>query len=207
MSLNFGATAVGVRAREGVVLAADRRMTYGGLVLSRNARKLFLLNDKVGIAFSGLYGDISGLLRVLDAELKYYELYINKVPSLKMFAKRLSTIMYAYKVFPFFVEVLVGGLEHDGSPKIYVLDSLGSITDEDYAAVGSGATMALGVLEDSYSSGLSVEEAKALAIRAVRAAIERDAGSGDGIDVLVISRSGARQESISLRLVEERGVA
>ncbi|MEB3774063.1 MAG: archaeal proteasome endopeptidase complex subunit beta [Desulfurococcales archaeon] len=201
MSWGFGATVVGVKARDGVVLATDRRLSYGGFVMSRNARKIYVLKDRIGVAIAGLYGDISGLARILDAEVKYYELTSGTRLTVKGVAKRLSSILYAYKPFPFYVEAIIGGID-DGEPRIYVLDSLGSITEEDYAASGSGATMALGVLESLYREGLSLEEAEDLALKAVKSAIERDAMSGDGIDIVVIGKGGVRERRVTLRMVE-----
>ena len=202
MSLPFGATAIGVRAREGVILATDRRMSYGGFVMSRNARKVYKINERAAAAFAGLYGDIGGLFRILQAEIRYHELTTKTPLTLMGMAKRLSTILYSYRFYPFYVEVLLGGIEKDGKPGLYVLDSLGSITEEPYAAIGSGATIALGTLESEYREDLDVGEAEKLALKAARSAIGRDAMSGDGIDVVVITSRGSNEKTIWLKLVE-----
>ena len=205
MSSFFGATSVGVKAKDGVALATDRRMAYGTFIMSRNARKVFRINDRIGIVFAGLYGDISGLVRILGADLKGYELTTGNPITTYMTAKRLSLIMYSYKMLPFIVETIVGGLDPDGTPKLYVLDSLGSITEEPYAAVGTGATIAYGYLEANYREDLSGEEALQIAINAVKTAIVRDAGTGDGIDAILISKEGVREESVKLRVRVEEG--
>ena len=203
MSQVMGATAVGIRASDGVVLAADRRMSYGSFIVSRNARKVFRVGDRIGVATAGLYGDISGLLRIVETEMRYYETTYNTRMSLKALAKLLSNILYSSKFFPYYVEVIVGGIDRDGKPRVYVLDPVGAITEESFIAVGTGATTALGVLEAEYRDGITVEEAEELAIRAVRAAIARDAGSGDGVDVLAITRDGWRERSVRFRVVQE----
>lgn len=207
MSSYFGATSVGLKTREGVVLATDRRMSYGTFIMSKNARKIFTLNKRVGIAFAGLYGDISGLIRFLRADIGSYSLTYSVEPTVLMVAKRLSLIMYSYKAFPFYVETIVGGLDPNGESRIYVLDSLGSITEEPYAAVGSGATIALGYLESNYREDLPLERAEELAENAVKTAIIRDAGSGDGIDLLTITNDGIREKRIRLevKVTESRG--
>ena len=205
LSSYFGATSVGVRVKNGVALATDRRMAYGTFILSRNARKIFLINDRIGIVFAGLYGDISGLIRILKADLKSYELTYSGKITTYMAAKRLSLIMYSYKMLPFFVETIIGGMDPNGTPKLYVLDSLGSITEEPYAAVGTGATIALGYLESKYEENMKPEEALDVAITAVRTAIIRDAGSGDGIDAVLITKKGVKESSIKLQVkIEEQ---
>jgi len=200
VSSYFGATSVGIKTKDGVVLATDRRMSYGTFIMSKNAKKIFTVNNRVGIAFAGLYGDISGLIRFLKADIRSYSLTYNVEPTVLMVAKRLSLIMYSYKVLPFFVETIVGGLDPNGNTRLYVLDSLGSITEEPYAAVGSGATIALGYLEAHYRDDLTLEEAEELAEKAVKTAIIRDAGSGDGIDVLTITKDGMKEKRITLEV-------
>lgn len=86
---------------------------------------------------------------------------------------------------PYFVELLVAGVDQDGA-HIYAADMSGAITSEDFASSGSGSPIAYGVLESTYHKEITNDEAKAIAIKAVSAAMERDPGSGNGIDVLVI---------------------
>jgi proteasome beta subunit len=198
----FRATVVGLKSRDGVVMATDRRLSYGNIVLSRAAKKIFVVDERAAVAFAGLYGDVSGLVRFLQADISAYKLIANAPVTIRSIARRLSVLMYSYKWFPFFVETLVGGVESDGTPRLYVLDPLGSILEEDYTAVGSGATIAFGFLESNYSSNVTVEEAEKIALSAVRTAIGRDIGSGDGIDIVTITRNGARERSVTLRIVE-----
>ena len=175
-------------------------MSYGTFIMSKNAKKIYLINKRIGIAFAGLYGDISGLIRFLNADIKSYVMTTGVEPTVRMVAKRLSLIMYSYKMLPFWVETIVAGLDPDGKAKLYVLDSLGSITEEPYAAVGSGATIALGYLEANYKDDMKLEEAIRIAENAVKTAIIRDAGSGDGIDLLSISSEGVKEKRIRLQV-------
>ncbi len=174
--------------------------------MSRNAKKVFLLNNRVGIAMSGLYADVGAIVRFLSAESKYYELTSERPMSLYSIAKLLSSILYSYKVLPFLIEAVVGGIDRDGQPKVFTLDSLGSVSEDKYMAVGSGATTALGLLESQYRDDMSLAEAEELAVSALRVSMERDASTGDGIDVLTISVAGeAKERSLRLRVVEDRG--
>ncbi|EZQ03039.1 proteasome subunit beta [Candidatus Acidianus copahuensis] len=182
------ATAVGVKVSDGVVLVSERRLSYGGYVLSKSAKKVYPIS-RFGIAGAGLFGDLQALIRIMNAEIKYYELYNQRPISTKAAAKLLSVILYQYKYMPFISEILFGGID-DGNPQLYVLDPLGSLLDDTYAAVGSGARVAIGVLEAEYNDKLSLDKAKEIGIKSVRASIERDITSGDGIDVLVIDKTG-----------------
>lgn len=202
MSIPFGATAIGLRAGDGVVLAADKRMSYGGFILSRNARKVFTINERVGIAVTGFYADMNGLQRILEAEVRYYENIQNRRLPLRAIAKLLSNILYSFRLAPLFVEAIVGGIDADGKPKVYVLDPVGAISEESFIATGSGATIALGVIESEYKEDISLEEAEKLVLKAMRAAIGRDAGTGDGIDVLTITPEGSTVKTYRFKVVE-----
>ena len=187
-----GATTVGLKVEEGVVLASEKRVSYGFTVTSKSAKKIFKISDHLGIACAGLIGDMQAIARSLRAELKLYELDTNRKMSIKAAAKLLANILFSQRYMPLMSETLVGGVDDTG-PHLFVLDAIGSLIEDDYAALGSGATIAIGILEASYRKDMSVDEAKGLAIKAVRAAIERDALSGDGIDVLTITEKGAEE--------------
>ncbi len=193
------ATALGLKFKGGVVLAADRRVSYGTFVLSKSAKKVFLVNDKVGISTAGLPGDFQELVDVVKFNTTLYELDLDKKASPTNVAKLLSLLLYQGRFRGiYYTELIVGGLE-DGEPKILVLDPAGGLMEEKFAAVGTGAQIATGILEREYREDLSEEEALSLAEKAMKEAISRDALSGDGVDLLVITESGARQLYIPLR--------
>jgi proteasome beta subunit len=187
-----GATTVGVRVEEGVVLASEKRVSYGFTVTSKSARKIFKISDHLGIACAGLIGDMQAIARSLRAELRLYELDTNKKMSIRAAAKLLANMLFGQRYMPLMSETLVGGVDDTGS-HLFVLDAIGSLIEDDYAALGSGATIAIGILEAGYRKDMTVDEARGLAIKAVRAAIERDALSGDGIDVLTITKKGVEE--------------
>ena len=67
---------------------------------------------------------------------------------------------------------------------------------DDYAAVGTGAEGALGIMDAEFKPNMSEEKVRELASRAIRSAVQRDASSGDGIDILFITKSGHREETV-----------
>jgi proteasome beta subunit len=62
--------------------------------------------------------------------------------------------------------------------------------------VGSGAEIALGVLEQGYKDNLTLKEARDLVTRAIKSAVSRDVMSGDGVDFLLITKEGFKEDSI-----------
>ncbi len=193
----MGATTVGVKARNGIVLASEKRASYGGYIISRSAKKVFLINDRFGIACAGLFADMQAISRMLRAEIRYYEVELKKRMKASSAAKLLANILYSYKLMPLLSETLFGGVDDEG-PHLFVMDPLGSVIEDNYAAVGSGAPIAIGILESGYREDLDVEEAEELAVKSIKVAVERDAISGDGIDVLVITGGGPEEKTLPL---------
>jgi proteasome beta subunit len=192
-----GATAVGITFNEGVVFASERRIAYGNFVVSKTTKKTFVITPHVGAACAGLVADMQILSLQIAALAKIRRMEIKRDVPPNTVAKMMSNMMYERRFFPLLTQVIVGGLV--GKPTIYTLDPLGSVLPDDYAAVGTGAEMALGVLDPQYKKDLTEAQAVDLAVKSVRAASMRDSASGDNIDVLVMNKDGAKEttENIS----------
>ena len=192
-----GATAVGITFNEGVVFASERRIAYGNFVVSKTTKKTFVITPHVGAACAGLVADMQILSLQIAALAKIRRMEIKRDVPPNTIAKMMSNMMYERRFFPLLTQVIVGGLV--GKPTIYTLDPLGSILPDDYAAVGTGAEMALGVLDPQYKKDLTEAQAVDLAVKSIRAASMRDSASGDNIDVLVVNKDGAKEttENIS----------
>jgi proteasome beta subunit len=190
-----GATTIGVVCADGVILASEKRVTYGYLVVSKGVKKVFKITDQIGAACAGLVGDMQMLTREVEAQASLFSMDVGRRISVRSAAKLMSVILFNRRYAPLITQTIVGGLDEEG-PSLYVLDVLGSLIPDKYAVVGSGTEIAMGVLEEGYKEGLSIEEAKALVTRAVKSAISRDAMSGDGIDFLIITKEGIAEEAI-----------
>ncbi len=184
---------------EGVVLAAEKRVSYGFYTLSKTGKKVFIIDDRLAIASAGIIADMQTLAKILKLNARAYELDMKKKPTVKAMAKLLSVVMFSRRFMPFFAEVLVGGVDEEGAHLI-VMDPLGSLIEDNYAALGTGAKVAISILDAAYRPDMTLQEAKKLAIQAIKAAIERDPVSGGGIDVAVVDKNGATEEEIKLQL-------
>jgi len=186
-----GATAVGITFNDGVVFASERRIAYGNFVVSKTTKKTFVITPYVGAACAGLVADMQILSLQIAALAKIRRMEIKRDVPPNTIAKMMSNMMYERRFFPLLTQVIVGGLVD--KPTIYTLDPLGSVLPDDYAAVGTGAVMALGVLDPLFINVLSEAQAVDLAVKSVRAASMRDSASGDNIDVLVMNKDGAKE--------------
>ncbi|HEX9915544.1 MAG TPA: proteasome subunit beta, partial [Candidatus Bathyarchaeia archaeon] len=116
----------------------------------------------------------------------------------KAMSKLVSNMLFNRRMMPLLMETLVGGVDPDG-PRLYSMDLAGSLIPDDYITAGSGSPIAMGVLEAEYSKEIDCEAGAKLAIKAIKAAIARDAVSGDGIDLLIIRAGGAEEKTIPIR--------
>ena len=186
-----GATAVGITFNDGVVFASERRIAYGNFVVSKTTKKTFVITPHVGAACAGLVADMQILSLQIAALAKIRRMEIKRDVPPNTIAKMMSNMMYERRFFPLLTQVIVGGLVE--KPTIYTLDPLGSVLPDDYAAVGTGAETALGILDQQYTKELAEAQAVELAVKSVRAASMRDSASGDNIDVLVMNKDGAKE--------------
>lgn len=185
-----GTTTVGLVGPDFVVLAADKRATSGYYIASKDVRKILEVDRHVAVTIAGTVGDAQQLVERLRAEAKYYSTVLGEPMPVKSVASLASLMLFAYRPI-LAVEMLVGGIDREG-PSLYLVDLLGSVTQEKFTATGSGSPFAISVLEGGYKEGITVQEATELAIRAVRAALSRDPGSGEGVDVAVVDKDGVR---------------
>jgi proteasome beta subunit len=191
-----GATTIGLVYSDGVILASEKRVTYGSMIMSKTVKKVFKITDHIGAACAGLVSDMQVLVREIEAYAKLFAFDTKRPMSVKSAAKLMSNVLFNRRMIPLITQTIVGGMDDD-RPSIYVLDVIGSLLPDKYAAVGSGAQLATGVLEEGYRENMSQQDAEALALRAMKSAIRRDIMSGDGIDLLNVTKEGIREEIIS----------
>jgi len=193
-----GATTVGIVYRDGVLLASERRVSYGYFVMSKSARKVFKITDTIGAACAGLVSDMQILAKEASAYASIYTYENDRPISVKATAKMVGSLLFQRRLMPYITQTIIGGIDQDG-PSLYVLDLLGSVLPDKYASVGSGTEISMGVLEDEYKDNMSLDEAKDLMRRAVKSALARDAASGGDVDLLIISKEGTKTEIITLK--------
>jgi proteasome beta subunit len=189
-----GATTIGVVCSDGVILASEKRVSYGYLIVSKGGKKVFKLTDNIGAACAGLVSDMQILAREMEAYANLFTLDVGRPIPVRSAAKLMSNLLYSRRLAPLITQTIVGGTDEEG-PSIYVLDVLGSVIPDKYAVVGSGTEIAIGVLEEGYKENMTVKEGKELIERAMKSAISRDIMSGDGIDFLTITKNGMQEES------------
>ena len=197
--LKTGTTILGIVCKDGVVMAADRQVTAGTIVMNKNAEKVVQINDYIVSSWTGGAADAQRLGKLINAELKLKQLKSRSRPTIKQAANLVGAITFSNirqpSMIPSIVGSLVGGFNEDGTTELYTVEPAGGCykVDDYDANFGSGMPYVLGFLERQYKKGISVKEGVDLAIEALKSSTQRDVGSGYGIDVFTITKDGIKK--------------
>jgi proteasome beta subunit len=200
--LKKGTTTVGIRSKEGVVIATEHRATMGTLIAHKKTKKLFKVDHHLGMTVAGLVGDAQTLARYLTAEAELYRLKRKEAMPVRAAATMMANILNSRTYFPYWVQLVVAGVDEEGG-HVYSLDAAGGSIPDDYIATGSGSPYVYGVLEDHYKESINLNDATDLAIRGLHAAMKRDAASGNGISIAQITTKEFKElseEAVNTRI-------
>ncbi len=199
IDIKKGTTTVGMVCADGIVLAADKRVTLGGQIVShKKFEKVVKINDNMAVAMAGNVSDAQLIIKLIKAELRLRQIRTNQSATVKETANLLAAIVYQnirkFSVIPGITAFILGGVDPEGY-WLYDIGVDGSVVIHDeYTTVGSGFMMAYGVLDTLYNKkNMKVQDAVTLAVKAINAAIQRDTATGEGIDVVTITKEGVKK--------------
>lgn len=197
--LKTGTTILGIVCKDGIVMAADRQVTAGNIVLAKREMKVFPVLDYLIMSGTGYAVDIQRVPKILGAELKLKELKSRSRPTVKQAASLLAQLNYSGARNPSMMQhagFLLAGFDENGTTELYSVEPIGGIykVEEYDANFGSGMPYVLGLLERQYKKDLTVEQGIELAKEALKSSTQRDIGSGYGIDIYTITKDGIKKE-------------
>jgi len=182
-----GTTTVAFKCVDGIVMATDTRATVlPGFVAHKKVKKVYGVTRNVGMTIAGVPAEAINLLDILRANAILYQIQRKRIVPVKVVASLASVILFSQRLYPYEVQVIIGGYDDEGY-HLYSLDPFGSAIEDDMIATGSGSPVAYGVLESGYSNGISLDQGLVLAVKAINAAIKRNVYTGDDFDVATIT--------------------
>lgn len=201
-----GTTTIGVVCKDGVILASDTRVTMGYFVAHKFGKKVYKIDDHLGITIAGTVADAQRVVDILTANAQLYKISMNRPMPVGSAARLAANILFSNRYLPLATQVLIGGVD-DSGPHVFNIDPFGSLTEEKSVSTGSGSPIAYGILEDMYREGMTVNEMLPTIVKAVNAAMKRDIASGNSYNVTVIDTNGYRElsEEEKKNLLENRG--
>jgi len=180
-----GTTTLGMRIKDGVVLATDQRATMGNLIANSNVQKVYPIADNLGMTISGLVGDAQLMVRYMTSQIAIYEMQKGAPMSVQTAATLMGSVIRS----GFYLGPLLGGYDKTGG-HVFSVDGAGGVIEDRYCASGSGSITAYGALETLYKDNMTKEQAIDVAISGLNAARRRDNYTGDGMLILYIGPKG-----------------
>ena len=185
-------TTIGVVCKDGVILASDTRVTMGFYVAHKLGKKVYKIDDHLGMTIAGTVADAQRVVDILTANAQLYRINLNRPMPVNSAARLVANLLFSARYVPLATQVLVGGVDDTG-PHVFNLDPFGSLTEEKSVSTGSGSPIAYGILEDKYKENMPVVEVLPIVVKAVNAAMKRDVASGNNYNVIVIDENGYRE--------------
>ncbi|MCJ7614301.1 archaeal proteasome endopeptidase complex subunit beta [Candidatus Bathyarchaeota archaeon] len=195
-----GTTTVGVVCTDGVILASDTRVTMGYFVAHKQGKKIYQIDDHIGMTISGGVADAQYVVEVLKVNAKLYKLNNGRPMPIKAASRLVGNVLFSARG-GLMAQILVGGVDSTG-PHVFSLDPFGSLIEEKCVATGSGSPVAYGVLEDKFKEDNQLKDMLPVVVRAVDSAMKRDIASGNNYDIAVITKEGYR----ALSTEEKKGI-
>lgn len=196
-TLKTGTTTIGMKIKDGVILASDQRATMNNLIAHSHVQKVYQLSDNIGMTIAGVVGDAQLMVRYMQSEISIYGMKKGSPMSVSAAATYIAGAMRQ----GFYLGLIVGGYDRTGG-HVFSIDGAGGYIEDDYTSVGSGSVFAYGALEATYKPDMSKDEAIDVAITALNSARRRDNCTGDGMLVSYIGPNG--YESISAEEIRSR---
>jgi len=187
-----GTTTIGLVCKNSVVLASDTRVTMGSYVAHKHGKKIYKIDDHLGMTISGGVADAQRTVDILKVNAQLYKLNMDRPIPVSSAARLIANLLFSSRYAPLIAQVLIGGMDDTG-PHVFSLDPFGSLTEEKCVATGSGSPIAYGILEDKFKENMPTEEVLPVIVKAVDSAMKRDAASGDSFNVAVIDGKGYQE--------------
>jgi proteasome beta subunit len=193
--IKHGTTTVGIVCSDGIVMGADVRATYGTYISSGEAIKIHKIDDNLAMTIAGGVGDAEYLVKLIKMQNELYRMNEAKPMTPTSATSILSLVLQENKMYPYMVELILGGLNNE-KPEIYDIDPVGGyIKESRYTSTGSGSIAATGYLESVYTPELTTQDAAKHLAKALKIAMKKDSATGDGMKIITITKKGYREHT------------
>ncbi|CAO1626965.1 unnamed protein product [Sympodiomycopsis kandeliae] len=189
IKLHHGTTTLAFRYQGGILVCVDSRATAGSYIASGTVKKVIEINPYLLGTMAGGAADCQYWETYLGIQCRLHELRNKEKISVAAASKYLANLVYNYKGMGLSMGTMICGWDKTG-PALFYVDSDGSRLKGDVFSVGSGSTFAYGVLDQGYRWDLTDDEAMELGRRSIYAATQRDAYSGNSLNLYTVKEDG-----------------
>lgn len=169
-----GTTAVGIKAKDGVVLIVDKRVS-SKLLEASSIEKIFKIDEHIGVASSGLVGDARALVDRARIECQINRVSYDEPIEVEALAKKLCDHMQTLTQYggirPYGTALLIAGVS-DGECRLFETDPSGTLLEYKATGIGIGRPAAMKVFEEEYNPESEVKDVILLGLKALHSATE-----------------------------------
>ncbi len=199
-----GSPIVGIKSEEGVVLAVLEPQ-LSKLAAPTNSKKIFRIDDHVGVAIAGLSPDARVLIKQARLYCQSNKMTYDEPADIEDLASGVGDLLQRYTqnagVRPFGVSILFGGVD-DHRVSLLTTDPSGSYRGYRATAVGRNSEKAVSVLQQEYRKEITLDEAIALSVQALKEASENDL-SADGMNIAVVTKESKKFRTLSVEEIQK----
>jgi 20S proteasome subunit beta 3 len=195
-----GGSVIAMTGKNCVAIACDMRLGLQALTVSNNFPKIFSYGD-VFLGLPGLATDVTTLSDQFRYKVNMYRLREEREISPEVMAHLVSTSLYEKRFGPYFVGPVLAGInQQTGKPFICGYDSIGAMDKaHDFIVSGTASDQLAGMSESLWEPDLEPEDLFETISQALLSAQDRDAISGFGALVYVITK-----DNVTKRLLRSR---
>ena len=191
---------IAMAGKDCVGIAADRRLGLQAQTVSTDFQKVFSLSDKLYVGLAGLATDVQTLHQLLQYRLGLYELQEERTMTPQVLSHLLSNLLYEKRFGPYFVEPIVAGLDENNKPFLSGSDLIGAtVKADDFVVSGTCTGNLYGMCETLYQPNLEPDQLFETLAQALLASVDRDALSGWGGVVHIITADGVTTKELKGR--------
>lgn len=193
--IKTGTTTVAIKIKDGVVVGTESQATAGYFVATKQAQKLFKINDFCAATISGGVADCQYVVNQAIALSNLKTVEEEKIPEPKYVANTVRNLLYQGRSYFLTLMIIAGYSEKEGKGMLYGIDLLGTLYEEEkFLSFGSGSPYSLGVLETEWKENMTAPDGLKLVEKAITSSRARDAGSGYKLQLTTITKSGFKQK-------------
>eukprot|EP00937_MAST-01D_sp_MAST-1D-sp2_P002573 g2573.t1 len=183
-----------------VGIAADTRLGMGPQTVACDFERVFKVHNRLFVGFAGLATDVQTLAAKMRFRHNLYKLREERDIKPSTFASLMSSVLYEKRFGPFFAEPVIAGLDTDNKPFLCATDLIGAecFTD-DFVVSGTSSENLYGMCESLYRPNMEPDDLFETLAQSLLASVDRDALSGWGGVVHIITPKGVTTRTLKGR--------
>eukprot|EP00028_Trichosphaerium_sp_Am-I-7-wt_P005779 CAMPEP_0168530478 /NCGR_PEP_ID=MMETSP0405-20121227/14701_1 /TAXON_ID=498012 /ORGANISM="Trichosphaerium sp, Strain Am-I-7 wt" /LENGTH=190 /DNA_ID=CAMNT_0008554747 /DNA_START=62 /DNA_END=634 /DNA_ORIENTATION=+ len=182
-----------------VAIGSDTRYGISAQTLAMDMPKVYKITESAYVGLPGLISDAQTMFQKIKFKVNMYNLREERVMSAKVLSQMISSMLYEKRFGPYFVEPIIAGVDN-GKPFLCAMDLIGALEKpDDFVCAGTAAEAMFGMAESLWKPGLEADDLFEVVAQTLLSAVDRDAISGWGGVVHVITKDAVTTRTLKGR--------